>query len=231
MNIPISAGQPKTEADWKQLAYAMNVRAEQAEDSKLQAQKTARAAVIAFAVCTVGGLVAAATLLSRFPLERYLYTDNAKAICDAQFQEEPLVTTNTVTEFAKECVLDMDTFAHDTFDRDLSRTAGRCFTPGFRKKYMEMPWLKDRVDTVRDGYLRVSSQTTGPVLVVASNPTADGYHWRVQVPIKRSFRQGESPKGSNERVYEVDVYRVLKDAYNPVGLGINAIYERSGVLK
>lgn len=199
--------------------------------NKEEAKRTARWALVGLGAVAVMAVAAGVIVATRFPLEKYLYTDNAKEICEAQVQDLPLVTSNTVMDFAKECVLDMDTFAHDTFEKDLTRMANRCFTPGFRKKFMEMDWLADRVSTVRSGFLRVSSQTSGTVVIADSGATADGYKWVVQVPVKRTFRQGDSPRGSNERVYDVEVYRVLRDAYNPVGLGINAIYEKSGVLK
>ena len=217
--------------EMRQVLLQLHERVQQAETSRADAARTARLALYGFAGVLLSTLMGVGIVLSRYPMERYLYTDNAKQICDAQVQDTPLITTNTVTEFAKDCMLDLDTFSHDTFEKDLSRMASRCLTPGFRKKFMEVDWLSDRVSTVRTQLLRVSSQTTGPVLVASSGPTADGYMWRVQIPVKRTFRQGDTPKGSNERVYEVDVYRVVKDAFNPVGLGVNAMYERTATLK
>lgn len=214
-----------------QLIKELHLRLRSETKNKEEAQRTARWAFVGLGAVAVMAITAGVVVATRFPLERYLYTDNAKEICEAQVEELPLVTSNTVMDFAKECVLDMDTFAHDTFEKDLTRMANRCFTPGFRKKFMEMDWLADRVSTVRSGYMRVSSQTVGAVLIADSGPTPQGYRWLVQVPVKRTFRQGDSPRGSNERVYDVEVYRVLRDAYNPVGLGINAIVEKSGALK
>lgn len=219
------------ELELKQVMLQLQKRVEQAEKSRTDAARTARYALYGFSGVLLTTLMGVGIVLSRYPMERYLYTDNAKEICEAQVLDVPLITTNTVTEFAKDCMLDLDTFAHDTFEKDLTRMASRCLTPGFRKKFMEVEWLSDRVSTVRTQLLRVSSQTTGPVLVASSGPTADGYMWRVQIPVKRTFRQGDTPKGSNERVYEVDVYRVVKDAFNPVGLGVNAMYERTATLK
>jgi hypothetical protein len=219
------------ELELKQVMLQLQQRVVQAEKSRSDAARTARVALYGFAGVLLTTLLGVGVVLSRYPMERYLYTDNAKEICEAQVLDVPLITTNTVTEFAKDCMLDLDTFAHDTFEKDLTRMASRCLTPGFRKKFMEVEWLSDRVSTVRTQLLRVSSQTTGPVLVASSGPTADGYMWRVQIPVKRTFRQGDTPKGSNERVYEVDVYRVVKDAFNPVGLGVNAMYERTATLK
>jgi hypothetical protein len=215
----------------KQVILELKRRADEAVKSRNDAARTTRFALYGCAAVLLTTLLGVGVVLTRYPLERYLYTDNAKEMCEAQVYDAPLITTNTVTEFAKDCVLDLDTFANDSFEKDLTRMASRCLTPGFRKKFMEVDWLSDRVSTVRTQLLRVSSQTTGPVLVASSGPTADGYMWRVQIPVRRTFRQGDTPKGSNERVYEVDVYRVVKDAYNPVGLGINAMYERTATLK
>lgn len=215
----------------RQVILQLQQRVGQAEVSRDSASRTARAAVYGVAAVLLVSMAGVGLVLTRYPMERYLYTDNAKAVCEAQIQSEPLITTNTVTDFAKDCMLDLDTFAHDTFEKDLTKMASRCLTPGFRRQFMQVDWLADRVSTVRTQLLRVSSQTTGPVLVASSGPTADGFMWRVQIPVKRTFRQGDTPKGSNERVYEVDVYRVVKNAYNPVGLGINAMYERTATLK
>lgn len=215
----------------RQVMQQLHKRVLQAEKSRADAARTSRFAMYGLAGVLLTTLVGVGIVLTRYPLERYLYTDNAKTICEAQVQDVPLITTNTVTEFAKDCMLDLDTFAYDTFEKDLSRMASRCLTPGFRKKFLEVDWLADRVGTVRAQLLRVSSQTTGPVLVASSGATPDGYMWRVQIPVRRTFKQGDTQKGSNERVYEVDVYRVVKDAFNPVGLGINAMYERTATLK
>ena len=175
----------------------------------------------------VATIVAVGAVLGRYPLERYFITDNAKQICEATLDTRPQITQSTVTEFAKECVLDMDTFAHDSVERDLTRMADRCFNPEFRKVYMSQPWLADRITTVREKLYRVSSQTVGPVLVTKSSDTPHGYMWQVQVPVRRTFRQGEAPVGFNDRVYVVDVFRVTRNAYNPVGLGINQITEHT----
>lgn len=214
-----------------QLAVELQKRVKSESDRATQARKVAVFAVGGAIATAIVSIIGVSVLVSRYPMEKYLYTDNTKAVCEAQLQDQPLVTTNTVLDFAKGCMLDMDTFGHDDYADRLNRMASSCLTPGFRKKFLEIDWLSDRVSTVKSGLLRVSSQTNGPVLLSESGPTPDGYRWRVQVPVKRSFRQGDSPKGSNERIYEVDVYRVVRDAYNPVGLGINGVYERSMVLK
>lgn len=212
---------------YQQILTQMSRRVQEAELARDQAARAARIGVIAFAsvvtICLLGVYVA----LRALPLERYLYADNAKALCDAQLQEAPLVTTSTVTEFTKDCILDMDTFAYDSVERDLTRMADKCFTPEFRKSFFQAPWLADRITTVREGFLRVSAQTTGPVLVVNSGPTAVGYQWKVELPVSRSYRQGNTLKGSNSRAYKVTVHRVVRNAFNPVGLGINSVEEIS----
>lgn len=214
-----------------QVVRELRERLRQAESSRDDAQRTTRWAVGGLAVVILATMSGIGITLNRFPLEKYLWTDNAKQYCEAQVQDDPLVTTNTVLDFAKECVLDMDTFAHDSWRKDIDRMSSRCLTPEFRKTLLQAEWYSDRVSTVRSGLLRVSSETTGPGVVIDSRPTAQGFLWRVQIPVKRNFKQGDSPKGSQERVYEVEVYRVVKNAYNPVGLGINGIYERSGNLR
>lgn len=210
-----------------QVLHELQKRAQQAEASKDQAVRTTRHALWALGGVTLVSVAVGAIFATRFPMERYIYTDNAKAICEAQLEDQPLVTASTVTDFAKECTLDIDTFGHDSVERDLSRMADRCLTPEFRKTFFEASWMGSRIDTVRSGFLRTSSQTTGPVLITSSGPTAQGYLWKVQVPIKRTFRQGDTIKGNQERVYLLDVYRVTKNAQNPVGLSINQVTERS----
>ena len=210
-----------------QVIDALTKRAVSAETSQRAAERTAKSAVVSLAIVIGVGITAVGIGLWQLPIERYLYSDNAKEICEAQLEAEPLVTSNTVMDFAKECMLDMDTFSHDSLERDLTKVANRCFTPSFRKTYFEAPWLGERIDTVKEQFLRVSAETSGPVLVESEALTALGYKWIVQVKVKRTFRQGENIKGRQERVYRVHVYRVTKNAFNPVGLGVNAIDERT----
>lgn len=212
-----------------QVAAAALQAAKQADEARQHAQRTAKVAIVGSLAVIAASVIGASVVASKYPLERYVYTDNAKAICEAPLEKSPLVTTNTVTEFAKDCAIDIDTFAYDSVERDLDRVASRCLTPGFRKKFFEASWLDQRIKSVKNGLLRVNSQTTGPVLVTNSGNTVDGYLWKVQVPVKRTFRQGDSVQGSNERIYEMDVYRVTKDAYNPQGLAINAMVEKTAV--
>lgn len=212
-----------------QVAQVALQAAKQADEARQQAQSTAKVAIISSLVVISVSLIGVAVVASKYPLERYVFTDNAKAICEAPLEKSPLVTTNTVTEFAKDCAIDIDTFAYDSVERDLDRMVSRCLTPGYRKKFFEASWLDQRIKTVKNGLLRVNSQTTGPVLVTNSGSTVDGYLWKVQVPVKRTYRQGDSVQGSNERIYELDVYRITKDAYNPQGLAINAIVEKTAV--
>lgn len=210
-----------------QVIAELDKAATTAEIGRIAAVRTANIALVCLASTVFVSLTAVAVAIWRLPIERYIHSDNAKAICEAQLEPEPLVTTNTVLDFAKDCMLDMDTFSHDTVERDLSRVANRCFTPGFRKVYFEAPWLADRIGTVKDQFLRTSAETTGPALVESEGPSAEGYKWIVQIPIKRTFRQGETIKGRQERVYRAEVYRVTKSAYNPVALGINKLDERT----
>lgn len=200
-------------------------RNEVAEAQLAQSIRTGRFALggLVAVICTVG--ISAAVIFSKYPMERYIHTDNAKQFCEAQTQDQPLITLNTVTEFAKDCALDIDTFGHDNAIENINKMAARCMTPGFRDEFFKADWLASRVDLVQKKLLRVNSQTTGPAIIQSSGPTPNGYMWRVQVPIKRYFRQGESLQGTNERVYIMDVYRVTKDAFNPVGLAIHAVNE------
>lgn len=210
-----------------QLVASLRVRALASEEQSIHDRKVASLSVICLAVVVSCSALSFLTIYLKLPVERYIYTDNAKAICEAQLEPEPLVTSNTVLDFAKDCMLDMDAFAYDSVEKDLTRVANRCFTPGFRKNYFEAYWLSDRIATVKEQFLRVSSETTGPVLVESEGPTPEGYRWVVQVPVKRTFRQGDSIKGRQERFYRVEVFRVVKSAFNPVALGINKLDERT----
>jgi len=212
---------------YQQILNQLQKRVQEANAARAESARNAKIAVIAFGAVTVVSLCGVVVALRVLPLERYLYADNAKALCDAQLQEAPLVTTSTVTEFVKDCIVDMDTFAYDSVERDLTRMADKCFTPEFRKTFFQAPWLADRITTVREGFLRVSAQTTGPVLVVSSGPTAVAYQWKVELPVNRHYRQGNTVKGSSSRAYKVTVYRVVRNAFNPVGLGINSVEEIS----
>jgi len=211
----------------RQVMAQLAARAKNAEAQKAESDKTIRTLIFCLSGAIVLPPLAAWAILNKYPLDRYMHTDNAKAICEAQMSSVPLITTNTVLDFAKDCALEIDTFAYDTVEQSLSRMANRCLTPNFRDEFFKQPWLGDRIATVKRDLLRVSSQTTGPVLVESSGDTPNGFMWRVQIPVKRSYRQGEAVKGNNERVYIMDVYRVVKEAYNPVGLGINAVNEKS----
>lgn len=208
-----------------QLLKELQQRNAASEAQLAQSIRTGKFALagLAAVICTVG--ICSAVIFSKYPMERYIHTDNAKQFCEAQTQSQPLITLNTVTEFAKDCALDIDTFGHDNAIENINKMAARCMTPGFREEFFKADWLASRVETVQNKLLRVNSQTTGPVIVQSSGTTPNGYMWRVQVPIKRYFRQGESLQGSNERVYIMDVYRVTTDAFNPVGLAIHAVNE------
>lgn len=215
----------KSPEDQMQVLAQLQRRAEEAEASGARTAKTLRFALIGATTVILTTIIAGGIFLSRYPMDRIIVTDNTKAFCEAQTQGEPLIGPNTVTEFAKDCALDIDTMAYDSIERDLTRAANKCMLPEFRKAFFEASWLADRIKTVETGLYRVKPQTTGPVLITNSGNTSMGYLWRVEVPVKRTYLQGDSPKGANERIYQMDVYRVTKDAFNPVGLGINQITE------
>lgn len=210
-----------------QQAKRMDEQATALNEAKSTTKVVSICGTILFSAFAIGGAI----VFSTFPLEHFLYTDNAKAICEADTKKEPLVTVNTVIEFAKDCAIDIDTFGYDSVERDLTRMAERCLTPDFRSEFFSAPWLGERVDLVKNSLYRVSSQTTGPVLVQSSGFNQHGYMWRVEVPVKRIFKQGDSTKGTTEKVYVIDVYRVVKNAFNPTGLGINSIVERQAKAK
>lgn len=184
-------------------------------------------------VCAVVGMVGCVTVVAIgvtfFPRVKHVKVDSTEALCTIESTPQPVVSVGLVTDFAKECLLDLDGWGFDDYERRLTQATSRCLTPEFRKAYMTNPTLSSRISTVRDAVLRVKPMTENVPQIESEGEGKDGaYRWVVQVPLRRTYIQGGTKKSEQSVLYNATVVKVPRQAYNPVGLAIESLVEKPG---
>jgi len=162
-----------------------------------------------------------------FPRVKHIAVDNTEAVCPIEATAQSMVSSGLITEFAKECVLDLDGWGFDDYERRLKQATDRCMTMSYRKAYLTNPTINSRISTVREGVLRVKPTAIDVPAISEQGKSADGADsWTVQIPIRRAYFQGEKTLRPQEVVYNVTVVRVPRQAYMPLGLAIENLVEK-----
>jgi len=214
------------------LVAALVAENQQLAERLVEAKRYAKTGLLS-AILSVGGFVAITALyLIIFPRVQHVAVANTDVVCPLESTSQSIVSATLITEFAKECVLDLDSFGFDDYDRRLKQVTDRCMTLEYRAAFLTNPSVSSRIQTVRDGVIRVKPMVIDVPSISQQGKSPDGSDsWVVQVPIKRMYLQGDKRLSTQDVIYDVTVSRVQRQAYSSLGLAISKLVEKPYLAK
>ncbi len=176
-----------------------------------------------FVVLSLGlNLVLADALLNRYPIKQFLWTSDARAVCDAIPLTEANISAARVKDFAAGTAVTLNSFDYQNWKKTLPAVLSANFTPEGRSAYqaeLQRTGIMERV--VRDKYV-VTAITAGEPLIVEEGQAAGRYFWRIEVPLQIFYRTNVDVRPEN-RVLLITVVRTDPSPANPNGIAVEAI--------
>lgn len=179
-------------------------------------------AAIVMQFCVIGTLLYA--VLFHFPVTKFLWTSDARAVCSAMPLDAPDVSAARVTDFAANAAIDLHSYDYLNWHRMLTRALEMYLTPRERMQYERDLQTSGMIKTIQSGMITLTSVISGrPYIEQEGVRAADHrYFWIVQVPIELWYYNGTDSKPEN-RVLTMTVVRVDPSPINTNGIAIDDI--------
>ncbi len=162
-------------------------------------------------------------LASRHPKPQYFAMDAQGRIVALVPLSEPMVSTDTVLQFAQGCIT--ASFSLDFDDNNLRKqlqSLHRCYTDDGYRALMEAMDTAGLVAKIRKQRLVASAVATGAGVIAQVDPkNPRGYKWTVQQPISITL-VNQTERRSYEFVVETDIQRI-PTVDNPRGIAVVAL--------
>lgn len=161
-----------------------------------------------------------------YPKYRFIPTKDNNAICEVFSIADGNVTIPTVTEYASDAIIDLNTYDYVNFQETINRAASKWLTESGRKSYLKTLDESGNLERVKKGKLILRSTKSG-----AGQVEEDGllegrqHYWLVQVPVMIEFYVGgeEKPNNRQDFLASVTVVQVEPTASNKKGVAIERI--------
>lgn len=156
-----------------------------------------------------------------YPKTTFLWTKDAKAVCEAVVLEEPNISQALLADFANRAAVSVHTYSYINWRENLSYATQTYFTPvggrGFLDSFAQSRILKE----VQRSYYVVSAVSSGIPVVERSGIDHGRYFWKIQVPITITYRQNSDYK-AEERLIEMTIVRIDPSPKNPNGVAVDS---------
>ncbi|UXI68337.1 DotI/IcmL family type IV secretion protein [Tahibacter amnicola] len=155
-----------------------------------------------------------------FPKYRYIATTDATAVCEITPDSEPRVTPATIADFAKDTVLESNTYDYVNYRESINRVASSRYTENGRAQYLASLDQSGNLERVIKGrYILRAMATKVPQIEQEGRRGAQRF-WIVAVPIAIEFYSGSErdTKVRKDFLAQVTVVQVAPSALNVKGI-------------
>ncbi|MGL4959857.1 MAG: DotI/IcmL family type IV secretion protein [Inquilinus sp.] len=161
-------------------------------------------------------------LLWKYPLEKFLWTSDARAVCEAIPLTEPNISTAKLKNFVAETAILLNSYDYRNWRRSIDAVLTSNFTPDGSDAY-RAEWSKLGLQPlVERRYYVVSALVTSPPILKEYGTAAGRYYWTLEVPIQIFYQNAIDIRPEN-RVLVVTVVRVDPTPANPNGIAIDKL--------
>ncbi|MBV6747189.1 DotI/IcmL family type IV secretion protein [Xanthomonas vasicola] len=160
-----------------------------------------------------------------FPKYRYIPTTDNRAICEVSTENNPRITPGTLTEYAKDAVVNSYTYDYVNYREALNEAANRWYTQEGRRAFMNSLDSSGNLERVRRGRLILRAMTTRvPQLEEEGRRGAQRY-WVVMIPIAIEFYSGgePQPRSRQDFIASVTIVQTPPTATNLKGIAVDAV--------
>jgi hypothetical protein len=182
------------------------------------------------AISVIANFILGYAIFGYFPLTRFVAVKDAHAVCDVSPVNEPLVDNVAAGQFAVDSMISVYTFDHLNFQRQITESTAKYFTPEFKQQFLNIFSGSAMLESVRAQYASVASTVDDRVQIMKYGVNGKGlFSWEIQVPLLLTVKSG--PIGAPQRlVAVVTVVRQVPTRNNPTGLGIDNVVIRQRLI-
>ena len=203
----------------------MDVHAEiEIRDSHIRSQKRfTLLALIGLAIALVVSLLVNFALIvgfNSYPKTKWLWTQDAKAVCEAVSLTEPNISQALLADFAARAAVSVHTYDYINWRENLGYAVQNYFTPVGGRYFIDSFAKSNILRQVQRNFYVVSAVTDGAPLIESTGIDHGRMFWKVEVPITITYRFGGDYK-AERRIIQLTVLRVDPSPANPNGVAID----------
>lgn len=165
-------------------------------------------------------------MVAWYPKYRYIPTTNNTAVCEVSPESDPRVTPATLTEYAKDAVVNVNSYDYVNYRSRLEAATAKYFTGEGRRQYMASLDSSGNLDKVIKGRLILRSMAinTPQLEEQGRKPTGQRF-WIVHVPTSIEFYSGgeQQPRSRQDFIAIVTVIQTPASATNLKGIAVESI--------
>lgn len=155
-----------------------------------------------------------------YPKTTFLWTKDAKAVCEAVELTEPNISQALLSDFANRAAVSVHTYSYINWRENLSHATSNYFTPLGGRAFLDAFASSRILREVQRSYYVVSAVSSGVPVVEKSGIDHGVFFWEIQVPITITYRQNADYK-AEERIIEMTIIRVDPTPQNPNGVAVD----------
>lgn len=180
--------------------------------------------VVGVLALTLGALFY--TWLSFFPKQRVIATLDNRAVCALSPQDAAQINPVMLGEFAKEAVLDSNTYDYVNFRESINRAASRYYTEEGRKAYLASLDESGNLERVRKNRMTLRAMATNVPQIEEEGMRGAMRYWIVEVPILIEFYSGGDSQPKARQAFRADITLLQQplSALNIKGVAVEATF-------
>ncbi len=160
-----------------------------------------------------------------YPKYRYIPTTDNNAICAVSTESDPRVSPATLTEYAKDAVVNAYSYDYVNYREALNTAAARWFTDDGRKAFMRSLNESGNLERVLKGRLVLRAMATKVPQLEEEGRRGFQRYWIVQVPIAIEFYAGgdQQPRTRQDFLAIVTIVQTPASATNLKGIAVDSM--------
>ena len=169
--------------------------------------------------------VAASSALFLFPKYRYIPTTDNRAICEVSTENNPRITPGTLTEYAKDAVVNSYTYDYVNYRSAINDVATKRFTDSGRRQYLASLQDSGNLERVIKGRLILRTMATRTPQVEEEGRRGTRRYWVVIVPVAIEFYSGgeNQPRSRQDFLAHVTILEQEASAVNLKGIAVDSL--------
>lgn len=159
-----------------------------------------------------------------FPVTQFAWTSNAGAVCTSKPLNEPHIHHAVVADYATQVAVQLYTFDHLNWRRQINGVVEKFFTPSFRDKFIPLFADSKNLKQVLDqSYVVTSTQhPMKPPMITRVGKRNGQYFWEVKVPLIVTYVAGRT-RQEDRVLATIVILRVDPSRANPTGIAVDDV--------
>lgn len=160
-----------------------------------------------------------------YPKTKYIPTKDNTAICEVYPEDNPNITDSSISEFAKDGILNLYTFDYINYEQQMNSVLERYFTPQGRAATSRAMGEANLTSYAQENALTFRASAINAVRIEKTGTDKNGrVYWIVRFPMVLDiYSGGLRPIDTQRHLVTVRVSADTASVSNPRGLGITSV--------